>query len=87
MFEQACIWLDRRRREGKPLYPLSVNLSRVHFFEENFLKPYLDIAEKYQIDRSLVEFEMTEGILFDEDGTGLCRSTSMDSDVPLMISE
>lgn len=77
MFEQACIWLDRRRREGKPLYPLSVNLSRVHFFEENFLKPYLDIAEKYQIDRSLVEFEMTEGIFFDEDGIEWARHRIM----------
>lgn len=31
------------------------------------MKPYLEIAEKYHIDRSLVEFEMTEGIFFDED--------------------
>ncbi len=66
MFEQTCIWLNKRQKEGKPLFPISVNLSRNHFVHEDFLDAFVELAEKYHIDRGLIEFELTESIFLND---------------------
>lgn len=66
IFEKVCSWLSRRKEEGKELFPISVNLSRIHFMHENFLMDYIRITEKYKVSPSLIEFEITETIFLDQ---------------------
>lgn len=66
VFEQVCIWMEKRMELGEPLFPVSVNLSRVHFKNVNFLDAYAQIKEQYHIPDGLIELEITESIFFDK---------------------
>lgn len=66
IFEQTCIWLSRRKAAGEELYPVSVNLSRNHFMEENFLDWFVETTEKYGVDNHLLEFELTESVFMND---------------------
>lgn len=60
VFEEVCRFLYRMKKEGREMFPISVNLSRDHFQKDNFLKPFLKIREKYGIPAGFLEFEVTE---------------------------
>ena len=49
--ERTCewmrTWIDRRN----PCFPVSVNLSRVHFTETHFLERFVEITDRYQIPK------------------------------------
>lgn len=66
MFEETCRYLSERIRDGKRLFPISVNLSRNHFQSKDFLKKFVEVADRYQVPRSLLEFELTERIFLDD---------------------
>lgn len=70
VFDQVCALLTRWREQGRPLYPISVNLSRQHFRDENFLEPFERIAQGYAIDPGLLEIELTESIVFQDEQMG-----------------
>lgn len=65
VFEKVCIYLNQCIQEKKELIPLSVNLSRVHFKNLNFLRDFSVLKEKYDIPDGLIEIELTESIFFD----------------------
>jgi len=52
---------------GKKPLPVSVNVSRKHFVNDNFLDEYETIMENYKIPRSLIEFELTESIVMESE--------------------
>lgn len=52
-------------RRGRKVVPISVNLSRAHLPDPDFLEPYREICRKYQVPLSLLEFELTESIMFE----------------------
>lgn len=66
VFKETCRMLDRRKKEGKALFPVSVNLSRQHFQKENFLEEYHSIFKKYDLPDGVIEFELTESIFLDD---------------------
>lgn len=49
-------WKDKKL----PLFPVSVNLSRSQFNNVRMIEVIQKIVSKYDIDRSLIEFELTE---------------------------
>lgn len=67
VFEQVCksmrCWLDG----GHKAIPASVNLSRQHFQNVDFLERYIEIANRYQIPHGMIELELTESIFIEED--------------------
>lgn len=65
VFEKVCAWLHDRQAAGKPLFPISVNLSRSHFADEYFLDKFVAAADWYHVDKRLIEFEITEMIFVD----------------------
>ena len=65
VFEKVCIYLNQCIQEKKELIPISVNLSRVHFKNLNFLRDFSVLKEKYDIPDGLIEIELTESIFFD----------------------
>lgn len=66
VLEEVCKLLSRWQAEGKELIPVSVNLSRVDFYNSTLCTKIMDLAEKYQIDHSYLEFEVTETAYSDE---------------------
>ncbi|MCI9415274.1 MAG: EAL domain-containing protein [Clostridiales bacterium] len=65
VFEEVCRkmrgWLD----EGLDPVPVSVNLSRVHLQNPQFLERFRDIVEQYALPAGLLELELTESAVFD----------------------
>ncbi len=66
IFEEVCKTIRHRQDAGKPLFPISVNLSRQHFMRPGFLKPFADMAKQYRVPARMIEFEITESIFFDD---------------------
>ena len=52
-------------KKGKAVVPVSVNLSRQHFAEEDFLERFADLAQQYHVPAGMIEFELTESIFFE----------------------
>ncbi len=65
VFEVVCRFLQQRLQDGKQVLPVSVNVSRLQFYEPNFIKRYVEIREKYQVPPELLEIEFTESIATD----------------------
>lgn len=75
VFEEVCRTIDRWRREGRKLFPVSVNLSRQHFKRNDFLNQFADVAAKYRIPEELLELELTESIFFDDNSIAMVRES------------
>ncbi|MBC8529962.1 EAL domain-containing protein [Christensenellaceae bacterium NSJ-44] len=68
VFEQVCKTLRRWLDEGRAPMVVSVNLSRQHFKNPDFLQAYAQTARQYGIPEGVIEFELTESIFFDDQG-------------------
>lgn len=66
VFEEVCRMIQRWQKDGRPLIPVSVNLSRQHFHEKNFLDKFVRTARAYEIPAGAIEFELTESIFFSD---------------------
>ncbi len=67
MLEQVCKTLARWKNEGFKSIPISVNFSRKHLDLENFAGKIEDIANRYKVDKGLIEIELTEGIFLENE--------------------
>lgn len=67
VFEEVCRYLAERKERGEALFTVSFNVSRLHFWIDNFVDEYAAIADKYGVDHSLLEFEITETVFMQED--------------------
>ncbi len=60
VYEQVLKLMHKWSEQGVKLMPISVNFSRVHTNYENFVSRIISLADKYQVDRSYIEIEITE---------------------------
>ncbi len=67
VFEQVCINMKKWIGSGYDVVPVSVNVSRIHFLNTDFVQEYNRIKEKYNIPDNLVEIEITESVVFNND--------------------
>ncbi len=65
VFEEVCRFLHERLEEGKQVLPVSVNVSRLQFYDTGFIEKYVQIREKYHVPPELLEIEFTESIAAD----------------------
>lgn len=65
VFEEVCRWLRHLLDMGRKALPVSVNVSRLQFYNSDFVKVYAEIRDRYKIPSRLLEIEFTETILFD----------------------
>ena len=65
VFEEVCRFYEKRRDAGKRWYPVSVNLSRYHFYEDDFLDRFYAAAQAHGLPRNAVDFELTESMFAD----------------------
>ena len=66
IFEQVCkdmqSWKEKYNFEPN----ISINVSKEHFVNENFIEEYVKISDKYNIKRSQIDLEITESATIDE---------------------
>lgn len=62
---KVCMTFDKWRKEGKILYPISVNLSRDRLYDTNLVKHLTEIVDSYNVYHDLIDFELTESASYD----------------------
>ena len=60
VFERVCQDLNEAKRKGRRIIPVSINFSLYEFYSNDFLNSIMDMLEKYQINPSYIEIEITE---------------------------
>ena len=60
VFEQVCKILQRWKNDGKELFPISLNFSRLTLLDENLISLMQEIKERYEVDCRFLEIEITE---------------------------
>ena len=65
VLRKVCEAFDRWKKEGKALYPISVNLSRDRLYDVNLIDHLTGIVDSYDVDHSLIDFELTESASYD----------------------
>lgn len=65
VFAEVCRMLRKWLDQGREPVPISVNLSRVHLRNPNFLEEYQAVRDRYDIPPGLLEFEITETVAAD----------------------
>lgn len=60
VFEQVAAYLAKNERLGRKQVPISINASILHAPDPNTVGRYLEILERYHINPSLTEIELTE---------------------------
>lgn len=66
IFELVCQDMANWEKEGLNVPSISVNVSKEHFVDEDFIDKYVVIADKYNIDKGKIELEITESATVDE---------------------
>ena len=65
VLKKVCQAMARWKNEGKPLYPVSINLSRNRMYDKNLISHLSSIVDEYGVDHSLIDFELTESAGYD----------------------
>lgn len=65
VLHKVCAAFAKWRREGKMLYPVSVNLSRDRLYDLNLVKHLTAIVDSYGVYHDLIDFELTESASYD----------------------
>ena len=66
VLDKVCSALARWKSEGKPLYPVSVNLSRKRMYDPDIISHLVGIVDRYGISHELIDFELTESATYDD---------------------
>ena len=65
VLQKVCAALARWKKEGKPLYPVSVNLSRNRLYDRDLISHLTQIVDSYDVEHKLIDFELTESAGYD----------------------
>ena len=65
IFEQVCKDLVTWRKIYNDMPTISINVSKEHFANENFIEEYVKICKKYKIETNLIDLEITESATID----------------------
>lgn len=72
VWEETIKYLKGRQDENKPMFPISVNVSRTILGNNDFVDSVVNLIKKYKISPKYLELEITETIFSDVD---LVKST------------
>ncbi len=67
IWKQACIFLSERKKSAKNLFPISVNVSRLHLNNDSFISELHLLTQTYNIDPEYLELELTETACLDNE--------------------
>lgn len=67
MLEMSCAFIKKWLDAGVAPIPISINFSRLHLQNENFVEDISAIVDKYQIPPNLIEVELTESTMLNNE--------------------
>ncbi len=67
IWKLACKFLAERKKAGDKLFPISVNVSRIHMEDNAFIDELILLTRKYDIDAKYLELELTESACFNNE--------------------
>lgn len=67
IWEKACEFISERKKAGKELFPISVNVSRLHMNNDSFVSDLFLLTKKYNIPTKYLELEITESASFNDE--------------------
>ena len=75
IIEEVCMFLANRKSRNLPLIPVSINLSKMHNHENNFVEKLCEMVDKYKIPHEFINLELTEETLeyFSEDAQDIMK--------------
>lgn len=62
VYREVFRYIRRRLDAGLPVFPISMNVSRIHFRSDDIMNYIVKLLEEYKMPPELVEFELTENI-------------------------
>ena len=65
VWEETCKLLKKLKDDGVKTVPISINVSRAHFYGNELKQRMLDLIEKYNLETRDIELEITESICGD----------------------
>jgi len=66
MLEKLCQKMFEWIQNEKQIIPISVNQSRLHIVDENYIKNFCNIVDRYNIPHHYIVFELTESAFIDQ---------------------
>ena len=66
IFEQVCKDLAEWKETYHFVPTVSINVSKEHFVNENFIQDYIKITDKYHLARNQIDLEITESATIDQ---------------------
>lgn len=66
VLEEVCLRMRQWRSEGRELLKISVNFSRLHLYDSEFVDKLVAVTNAYGIDPSCIEIELTESAAYHE---------------------
>ncbi len=66
IFSEVCRALDRWKKAGVEVVPISVNVSMHQFKQPGFVERLVDILQQYDVETKLIDIEITESCLMDD---------------------
>lgn len=68
VFEDICKLIKRWIDQNTLIYPISINVSRVSLQNENLIDKFIKLVNKYEIEYSIIQIEITESAIFENEG-------------------
>lgn len=65
VFKNVCLQQKKWEKEGRKLFPVSINISRVSLYFDNIVDKYKEILDECEIDPQWVPLEITESATLD----------------------
>lgn len=65
VFRTVCQQQKKWEREGKPMLPVSINISRASLYYSNVVEKYKTILDEYKVEAKYVPLEITESATID----------------------
>ncbi len=62
VWEETCRFVAGLKKKGYPRFPISVNVSRAHFYGKELCEKLKELIDKYQLEPDDIELEITETI-------------------------
>lgn len=77
VLEEVCGFMKQRRDNGLDLTPVSINISRVDFYDASLADNIIDVVRKYGINPKLIHIEITESAYMDKKEQIIFASTKL----------
>lgn len=69
MWDRVCFYIKQLESKGVKPVPISINVSRMHVYQENFIERIKKLTDKYGVNPELIPLEITESAFTSEENS------------------